>query len=367
MISPSGGGPVTREPDEPVSAADDAPARPTAGWIDFADEALLDVRLCDLGSRSRAAGSRIGIADLQRELDGRGLTFRPHYWLSAEWFSPDGVPGVAIPFYLAHPRLMRLETAQMLEVEGGTPEWCMQILRHEAGHAFDNAYALRSAGERRQALRIARPSQYPDFYLPRPYSKSFVLHLDSLVRAEPSGRRLCGDVRRVAHARQRLAGALRGLAGAAEARIHGRADARDRGQTAASSRRGAASSRSSGCGRRCASTTRRSARTTASSIRTSTIAICAGCSPTDAEYRRNPKASRVHPVHPPRRAAPRRRVDRLLSIHDRPGHRGHDRPRQRAGPAPEVSRRIARKLDFTMLVTVQTMNYLHSGRHRVAL
>ena len=25
------------------------------------------------------------------------------------------------------------------------------------------------------------------------------------------------------------------------------------------------------------------------------------------------------------------------------------------------------KLDFTMLLTVQTMNYLHSGRHRVAL
>jgi hypothetical protein len=25
------------------------------------------------------------------------------------------------------------------------------------------------------------------------------------------------------------------------------------------------------------------------------------------------------------------------------------------------------KLDFTILLTVQTMNYLHSGRHRVAL
>jgi len=25
------------------------------------------------------------------------------------------------------------------------------------------------------------------------------------------------------------------------------------------------------------------------------------------------------------------------------------------------------KLDFTMLVTVQTMNHLHSGRHRLAL
>jgi len=25
------------------------------------------------------------------------------------------------------------------------------------------------------------------------------------------------------------------------------------------------------------------------------------------------------------------------------------------------------KLDFTIMLTVQTMNYLHSGRHRVAL
>ena len=27
----------------------------------------------------------------------------------------------------------------------------------------------------------------------------------------------------------------------------------------------------------------------------------------------------------------------------------------------------ATKLDFTIMLTVQTMNYLHSGRHRVAL
>ena len=66
----------------------------------------------------------------------------------------------------------------MLEVEGGTPDWCLQILRHEAGHAFDNAYELR---QRRRRVRLfGRPSTpYPDFYLPRPYSKSFVLHLDS--------------------------------------------------------------------------------------------------------------------------------------------------------------------------------------------
>ena len=137
------------------------------------------MRFCELGltidgqlARGRASRSSTTSSA------ARGLTFRPHFWLSSEWFSPDGVPGIAIPFYLAHPRLMRLEKAQMLEVEGGTPEWCMQILRHEAGHAFDNAYELRT--RRRRVRLFGSPSTpYPDFYLPRPYSKSFVLHLDS--------------------------------------------------------------------------------------------------------------------------------------------------------------------------------------------
>ena len=66
----------------------------------------------------------------------------------------------------------------MLEVEGGTPEWCLKILRHEAGHAIDNAYKLRQRLRRQQ---IFGPSymQYPEYYTPKPYSKSFVLHLDS--------------------------------------------------------------------------------------------------------------------------------------------------------------------------------------------
>lgn len=149
-----------------------------AGWPDLSDDALLDVRFCELGLTIEGSWLEARVAQLYDELVARGITFRPHVWLSSEWFSPDGIPGIAIPFYLAHPRLVKLEKAQMLEVEGGTPEWCMQILRHEAGHALDNAYALRS---RRQRTRLfGRPSlRYPDFYLPKPYSKSFVLHLDS--------------------------------------------------------------------------------------------------------------------------------------------------------------------------------------------
>ena len=147
-------------------------------WPELSDEELLDVRLCDLGLTIAGSWLEPRITDLHEELAASGLTFRPHFWISSEWFTPDGVPGVAIPFYLAHPRLMRLEKAEMLEVEGGTPEWCMQILRHEAGHTFDNAYDLRR--RRRRVRLFGKPSDpYPDFYLPKPYSKSFVLHLDS--------------------------------------------------------------------------------------------------------------------------------------------------------------------------------------------
>ncbi len=50
---------------------------------------------------------------------GADIKVRPHVWLSEEWFSPDGVPGIAMPFYLAHPRLERLERRIMQEAEGG--------------------------------------------------------------------------------------------------------------------------------------------------------------------------------------------------------------------------------------------------------
>jgi hypothetical protein len=147
-------------------------------WGTWADERLLDLRISQLGVAIEGSWLEPRIAEVQRELEDRSLTFTPHFWLSAEWFSPDGVPGVAIPFYLAHPRLEKLERAQMLEVEGGTPEWCLKILRHEVGHAIDNAYKLR---QRRRRQQIFGPSymQYPEYYTPKPYSKSFVLHLDS--------------------------------------------------------------------------------------------------------------------------------------------------------------------------------------------
>ncbi len=135
------------------------------------------MRLCDLNLQIEGTELESRIERLYEELEARGLSFRPHFWLSEEWFCPDGVPGIAIPFYLAHPRLMRLEKKQMLEVEGGPEEWCMKILRHEAGHAIDNAYGLHR--RRRWSEMFGRYTiPYPDTYQPKPYSRSYVLHLD---------------------------------------------------------------------------------------------------------------------------------------------------------------------------------------------
>src|SRR5919201_720542 len=145
-------------------------------WVSLPDEQLLDVRLCDLTVTIEGTEVEQRIAQVNAELEARGLV-RPHYWLSDEWFTPDGVPGVAIPFYLAHPRLAKLELAQMLEVEGGDAESCLRILRHEAGHAIDNAYRLQRRPKRRRLF--GNPAtEYPEYYTPRPYSKRFVLHLD---------------------------------------------------------------------------------------------------------------------------------------------------------------------------------------------
>jgi hypothetical protein len=146
-------------------------------WVRCSDEELLGYRFCDLdvGLEDRFL-SRV-LERLQVELTARGFVFRPHIWLSDEWFCPDGVPGFAVPFYLAHPRLRRLERRLMLEVEGGTLRSAVRLMRHETGHAIDNAFRLRER-KRRRSLFGSPDVPYPDFYEPVPFSRRFVRHLE---------------------------------------------------------------------------------------------------------------------------------------------------------------------------------------------
>jgi hypothetical protein len=147
-------------------------------WVRLPDAELLEVRFCDLGLTLERSPLVPLVERLHAELARRGIAFRPHCWIGEEWFTPDGVPGFAIPFFLAHPRLRRLERHMMGEVEGGDRNSFLRILRHEAGHAIDNAYRLRRRRRWRELFGHAS-LPYPNSYRPRPASRRFVQHLGS--------------------------------------------------------------------------------------------------------------------------------------------------------------------------------------------
>ena len=145
-------------------------------WEKLSDEQLLKQRLSSLKVTVEGTWLEDCLNTLNDELQARGIRLRPHAWISSEWFSPADVPGIAIPFYLAHPRLMKLEKKMMLDVEGGTWSECMAILRHEAGHAVQHAYQPQRRRRWQQLFGLSS-KRYPRHYRPNPASRRFVQHL----------------------------------------------------------------------------------------------------------------------------------------------------------------------------------------------
>ena len=72
-------------------------------WASLPDEQLLKLRLKDLRVTVEGTWLEDCLDNLHEELAERGIRVRPHAWISSEWFSPENTPGIAIPFYLAHP------------------------------------------------------------------------------------------------------------------------------------------------------------------------------------------------------------------------------------------------------------------------
>jgi hypothetical protein len=154
------------------------PPKTSAALAKLSDASLLDLRFKDLPISLDRSPVADEVLQLHDELAEAGLRLQPHAWLSDEWFTPQGVPGIAVPFYLAHPRLTRLERKMMLEAEGDTHAACMRILRHEAGHCVQYAWNLHRR-KRWQRLFGRSSAPYPESFSPKPYSRSFVQHLDS--------------------------------------------------------------------------------------------------------------------------------------------------------------------------------------------
>jgi hypothetical protein len=161
--------------DAPSPSSAPLPAEPS--WASARDEELLAMRVCDLGVRIEGSELEPRIAQLHEELAARAIALKPACYLGDEWFTPSEQTVIALPFWLAHPRLKALELRQVLEVEGGTAEWCLQLLRHECGHAIDHAYRFSRRRRWKHLFGNTDNDATPDIYRPRPYSKSFVRHL----------------------------------------------------------------------------------------------------------------------------------------------------------------------------------------------
>ncbi len=135
---------------------------------------LLARRISDLGLSIRGTLVETLVAQLYEELAAVGVAFRPPVYLSDQWGCPDDTPLIGVPFYLADPRLSRIEEEESVEVEGELD--VMRYLRHEAGHAFNYAYRLYDRGDWRETFGpYSRP--YRERFRVDPFSRAYVRHI----------------------------------------------------------------------------------------------------------------------------------------------------------------------------------------------
>ena len=226
----------------------------------------------------------------------------------------------------------------MLEVEGGTHDWCVKILRHEAGHAIDNAYHLQRRRKRRElfgAVDGAIPSTTRPSRTARASSCTSTPGTRRAIPTRTSPRRSRSGSTRSSNWRERYAGwpalkkleymdeLMKELAGHPPRRV---------------SRRKLAPLPS------IKKTLRAALRPQArplrrTSTRTSTIAISGGCSPIRRGAQGQPAGDTFPRQDPQARAAGASRAGPAIPLHHRPCLRGHDPPLPRAEPAADQAGR----------------------------
>lgn len=136
---------------------------------------LLSKPIRELGLKLEGSSVERFVHQLYGELERKGLhKFRPLVYLSDEWGCPSQEPVIGVPFYLADPKLQKLEL-EMNDLED--ERQIMMYMRHEAGHAFNYAYELYKTPEWRERFGSFR-KPYRDNYKPVPFSRGFVRHME---------------------------------------------------------------------------------------------------------------------------------------------------------------------------------------------
>lgn len=137
-------------------------------------QSLMGRKISELGLVIPGTRVERMVEQLYHELDAKGLALKPPVYLSDQWGCPDGTPLIGVPFYLADPRLEKIEDDFAEGIE--SDEESMRFLRHEAGHAFNYAYRLYDRSDWRQTFGpYSRP--YRERYKADPFSHDYVRHI----------------------------------------------------------------------------------------------------------------------------------------------------------------------------------------------
>ena len=83
-------------------------------WTDLGDEALLELRISQLGLKIEGTPLEPLVQQLHDELTQKGMAFLPPCHVGDEWFVPVGVPAIFIPFFLRQFQVHRKLIFQML-------------------------------------------------------------------------------------------------------------------------------------------------------------------------------------------------------------------------------------------------------------
>jgi hypothetical protein len=135
---------------------------------------LLGKRISQLGLKVEGSPVERLVEKLSKELLKKAIKrFKAVVYLTDEWGCPSGEPVIGVPFYLADPKLAKIERS-VTDLE--SEREIMMYLRHEAGHAFNYAYRLYATPEWRELFGPFN-RRYRDEYKPVPFSRQYVRHL----------------------------------------------------------------------------------------------------------------------------------------------------------------------------------------------
>lgn len=154
-------------------------------WVTAESNKLLKLKINELQGLTPTPMLKKALKEVQEEVKKAFPLFNFSFYISDEWFCADSSTSIAIPFYLFCPELFKLEKKVMGETFEKNTSLLKKIIRHEIGHAIDNAYKLRKNSKRLEIFGNPK-DLYPDHYARKAFSKKYVKNLpENYAQAHP--------------------------------------------------------------------------------------------------------------------------------------------------------------------------------------